>query len=143
MVAPNFWKHKTLNEMTNEEWEALCDRCGQCCLHKLEDEDTGEIFYTNVACRLLNIHSGRCSNYCHRTQVVGDCISLRKNFNEALRWLPKTCAYRLISEGKELFNWHPLISGTEETVHLAGISISTQTIVLENEVDDLEDHIIE
>jgi uncharacterized cysteine cluster protein YcgN (CxxCxxCC family) len=142
IIEPKFWKHKSLQEMSTEEWEALCDGCGKCCLHKLEDEDTGEIFYTDVACRLLDLHSCRCADYQNRTHMVADCLSLRKELKEALKWLPSTCAYRLISEGKELFDWHPLISGDAETVHQVGISIRDRAVI-ESQVEDLEDHIVD
>ncbi|QBQ55123.1 YcgN family cysteine cluster protein [Nitrosococcus wardiae] len=142
MIEPEFWKHKTLQAMSPEEWEALCDGCGKCCLYKLEDAETGEIFYTDVACRLLDLHSCRCMDYQHRAQKVSDCLSLRAELTEALKWLPSTCAYRLIGEGKELFDWHPLISGDPETVHQAGVSARGRT-VLESQVRDLEDHVVD
>jgi uncharacterized cysteine cluster protein YcgN (CxxCxxCC family) len=142
MIEFKFWKYKSLQEMSPEEWEALCDGCGKCCLHKLEDEDTGKIFYTDVACRLLDLYSCRCTDYQNRAQKVADCLSLRKELKEALKWLPSTCAYRLIDEGKELFDWHPLISGDAETVHRAGISIRDRAII-ESQVDDLEDHVVD
>jgi uncharacterized protein len=142
MLEPEFWKHKTLPEMTPEEWEALCDGCGKCCLYKLEDVETAEIFYTNVACRLLDLHRCRCMDYQYRTLQVADCLNLRQALPTALKWLPATCAYRLLAEGKELFDWHPLISGDPETVHQAGISIRGRA-VRETQVEDLEEYIVD
>ncbi len=118
-----FWKTKPLAAMTSAEWEALCDGCGQCCLIKLEDEDTGAIAVTRVACRLLDIGSCRCSNYDNRHEHVKDCVKLTPKDVSRLDWLPETCAYRLIDEGKDLRWWHPLISGTPKSVHDAGISV--------------------
>ncbi len=109
--------------MSAAEWEALCDGCGQCCLIKLEDEDTGDIAVTRLACKLLDLGSCRCSNYEHRREYVGDCVKLTPDGVRILNWLPETCAYRLINEGRNLRWWHPLISGTAESVHQAGISI--------------------
>jgi len=142
MIESNFWKYKSLREMSSQEWEALCDGCGQCCLHKLEDVDTGEIFYTDVACQLLDLHNCCCTDYQNRTQKVAGCLSLKKNLKEALKWLPPTCAYRLIDEGKELFDWHPLISGDSETVHQAGISVRDRAVA-EDGADDLENHVVD
>ncbi len=137
----NFWQHKSLEQMNPTEWEQLCDGCGLCCLHKLEDADTGEISYTNVACRLLNTQTCRCTKYSKRKKLVADCVMLKPDQVATFKWLPKTCAYRLISEGKELFSWHPLVSGSQQSVHRAGISISGK-IVSERDAGDMEDHII-
>jgi len=123
-----FWEAKSLEEMSATEWEALCDRCGQCCLIKLEDEDTGDIAVTRLACKLLDIGSCRCSNYENRRDHVDDCVKLTPEDAQRLNWLPKTCAYRLIGEGRRLLWWHPLISGTPETVHEAGISVRGSAI---------------
>lgn len=142
MIEPEFWKYKTLQAMSPEEWEALCDGCGKCCLYKLEDEETGEIFYTDVACRLLNLHHCRCTDYQRRKEAVPDCLNLREKLTEAMKWLPPTCAYRLINEGKALFAWHPLISGDPETVHQAGISVRGRA-VLEAQVRSLEEHVVD
>ncbi len=139
-----FWQRKTLEEMTVAEWESLCDGCGRCCLYKLEDEDSGEIAYTRVACRLLDGHSCRCSDYTHRQHHVPDCLSLTPEYARSFRWLPSTCAYRRLAHGQPLEWWHPLVSGDPETVHKAGISVRGQTIS-EDEIspDQLEDYLVE
>ena len=140
---PPFWKTKTLTEMSQSEWESLCDGCGKCCLNKLEDEDTGKIYYTDVACKLLDRKSCRCTDYPNRFDYVPDCIKLSpKNVSE-MTCLPKSCAYRLLSEGKSLFWWHPLVSGDPNTVHEAGISARDRT-QCESTVpeDQFEDHIV-
>ena len=138
-----FWRTKTLDEMSSEEWESLCDGCGRCCLHKLEDIDTGLYFYTNVACRLLDCETCSCTDYLQRSTLVKDCVLISPSNNEQYNWLPATCAYRLMAEGKSLEWWHPLISGSSETVHEAGISVRGRT-VSETTVPtgQLEDHII-
>ena len=138
-----FWKHKSLRDMTREEWESLCDGCGRCCLHKLRDENTERVHYTDVACRLLNLKSCRCSNYPQRLEQVPDCIVLGPNNLADLAWMPVTCAYRRLAEGRGLAEWHPLISGTPDSVNIAGISISGRAVA-ESSVtkDDMEEHII-
>ena len=144
-VRNRFWARVPMEKMTTAEWEALCDGCGKCCLNKLEDEDTGEVALTRVACRLLDDDSCRCSQYDIRHQFVPDCIRLTPaTIPDHMYWLPQTCAYRLVFEGRELFHWHPLISGDPETVHKAGVSVRHLT-VSEFEVadEDWEDHIIE
>ncbi len=118
-----FWKRKTLGEMSAQEWELLCDGCGQCCLIKLEDEDTGAIAVTRLACTLLNLGSCQCSGYANRREHVFDCVELTPENVGRIAWLPETCAYRLVDEGKTLEWWHPLVSGTAETVFEAGVSI--------------------
>lgn len=128
--------------MTAEEWESLCDGCGRCCLHKLEDDETGEIHYTNVACLLLDIGSCRCSRYAVRTTYVPDCIQLDHGNIESLGWMPQSCAYRRLAEGRDLAWWHPLVSGDPHTVHEAGISVRGRCIP-EARAGDLFDHIIE
>ena len=111
----HFWKTKSLNQMTKAEWESLCDGCGKCCLHKLEDIDTGEISISNVSCSFLDETSCRCKDYNNRQENVADCIQLDLKNLKTLQWLPSTCAYRLIDEGKSLYDWHHLISGSSET----------------------------
>jgi hypothetical protein len=118
-----FWKRKRLDEMTPEEWESLCDGCGRCCLLKLEDEDTEEIVYTRLACKLLDIGTCRCGSYETRHQKVPDCVRLTPESAGTLEWLPPSCAYRLVANGEDLAWWHPLVSGDPETVHQAGISV--------------------
>ena len=141
--AQEFWDTKSLNEMSHDEWESLCDGCGRCCLHKLEDIDTGLYFYTNVACRLLDSETCRCSNYPQRRTLVKDCVVLSPSDCEPYSWLPVTCAYRRLAEGNGLEWWHPLISGDPEAVHKAHISVRSRT-VNENSVsaEQPEDHII-
>ena len=119
-----FWEVKKLTDMSRKEWESLCDGCGRCCLVKLEDEDTGDIYTTDVSCKLLNCHTCRCKSYVNRHDVVDDCIKLDPGNVTELGWLPATCAYRLVWEEQPLQSWHPLISGTVESVHTAGISVS-------------------
>jgi hypothetical protein len=118
-----FWQTKRLHEMTPAEWESLCDGCGRCCLKKLEDEDTGAVVYTDVACRLLDVATCRCSRYADRRREVADCIALGPDDAKKLAWLPATCAYRRLAEGKPLDWWHPLVSNDPATVHRAGISV--------------------
>ena len=132
MTVP-FWKQKTLEQMSHEEWESLCDGCALCCMHKIEDEDTGELFYTDIACKLLDLQTCRCSDYSNRVKKVPDCLHLTVHETAAFQWLPSTCAYRLIAEGKELREWHPLISGRAESVHEAGISMLGQAVSEEDE----------
>ncbi len=141
-AEPPFWERKKLAEMNGAEWESLCDGCGRCCLNKLEDERTGEILYTDVACRLLNLESCRCSSYEERSRFVPDCRRLSPANVGRIAWLPVTCAYRLLAEGKKLYWWHPLISGDPGTVESAGISVRGR-VVSERDVDDMEDHIVE
>jgi uncharacterized protein len=123
-----FWKDKTLEQLTPEQWEALCDGCGRCCLQKLKNPTTGKVYYTWVACYLLDIHQCRCSDYQRRHQLMPACILLKPANILRLRWLPRTCAYRLIAEGKPLFDWHPLVSGERDSVHAAGISVRGRAI---------------
>lgn len=118
-----FWKRKTLEEMTAEEWESLCDGCGRCCLVKLEDEDTGEVYLTRLACGLLSVKTCRCKDYPNRFMKMPDCLAIDVKRARELSWLPKTCGYRIVAEGRDLPWWHPLVSGTQETVHQAGISV--------------------
>jgi hypothetical protein len=141
MVDRAFWKTKSLEEMNEQEWEALCDGCARCCLHKLEDETTEEILYTRVACRLLNRQSCRCKDYVHRQQRVADCLKLSVQHTRLFQWLPTTCAYRLVANGLDLPDWHPLQSGDPESVHRAGISVR-YLAVSANHASELELHII-
>lgn len=144
-LAPRFWEKKPIHKLSRKEWEALCDGCGKCCLNKLEDEDSGTVALTRVACRLLDDETCRCAHYETRHQFVPDCIVLKpSNIEEHLYWIPQTCAYRLVYERKPLFDWHPLISGTAESVHTAGVSMQRQTVSEFDVADeDWEDHIIE
>ena len=144
-LSTRFWERKKMAQMSQKEWEALCDGCGKCCLNKLEDEDTGEVALTNVACRLLDDTTCRCAQYPIRHQFVPECIVMSpNNIEEHMYWLPQTCAYRLVHEGQPLADWHPLISGTAETVHKAGVSVKNRTIPeFEVDEDDWEEHIIE
>ncbi|MGY6274702.1 YcgN family cysteine cluster protein [Methylomonas sp. MgM2] len=141
-MTSKFWETKTLDEMTTEEWESLCDGCGKCCLIKLEDEDTGEIAFTSVVCDLIDQDTCRCTRYSERCTLVPECIDLKQHDFSEYQWLPATCAYRLLTDGAPLPDWHPLISGTAESVKDAGVSVSSYAIK-ESEVDDPEDHIIE
>ncbi len=118
-----FWRTKTLAEMSQPEWESLCDGCGQCCLIKLIDEDTDELLHTRLACKLLNTGTCQCKDYANRRDHVPDCVQLTPEMIGTLNWLPGTCAYRLVDEGRELLWWHPLVSGDPATVHQAGISV--------------------
>lgn len=123
-----FWKTKTLREMTDAEWESLCDGCGRCCLLKLQDEDTDRVYYTDVACRLLDCDSCRCGDYENRKAHVPDCVRLTPDAVEDLGWLPLTCGYRLVRDGKDLAWWHPLVSGSPDTVHAAGVSVRGRVV---------------
>ena len=142
-VPPPFWKVKTLAEMSEPEWESLCDGCGRCCLVKLEDEDSGKIHYTSLGCRLLDAGSCRCADYNNRADKVKDCIKLTPETVGSLKWLPPTCGYRLVREGKDLMWWHPLVSGSPDTVHQAGVSVRGRVHASEDDVSEVEwvDHL--
>ena len=144
-IKEGFWRTKSLEEMSRDEWEALCDGCGRCCLLKLEDEDTGEIAYTDVHCRLFDPDTCKCGNYALRKQLVKGCVILTpETIEDDKEWMPSTCAYRLLAEGKDLPSWHPLVSGRADSVVEAGISVQGLSVP-EYEVDeeDYEDRIIE
>jgi uncharacterized protein len=141
-VSERFWEDRPLDALDRGQWEALCDGCGKCCVHKLEDDVTGELFPTNVACKLLDRHSGRCSNYRHRRAFVPECVRLTPKLAGSLEWLPETCAYKLRAEGRPLYDWHPLISGDPDSVHKAGMSVRGWT-VSEIDAGELEDHILD
>ena len=141
MADAPYWRTKTLEEMTRAEWEALCDGCARCCLLKLEDEDTGEIAYTDIACRLLDTGTCRCTRYRQRLRLVPECVDLTPEQVRRLGWLPSTCAYRLLAEGRDLAWWHPLVSGDPETVHKAGISVRGR-VVPERRGDDPEERVV-
>jgi uncharacterized cysteine cluster protein YcgN (CxxCxxCC family) len=141
-VTGRFWEEKPLEKMSRAEWESLCDGCGKCCIHKLEDEETGELHATNVACRLLDRRSGQCTDYKRRKLFVPECVRLTPAKLRELDWLPSTCAYRLLADGDPLPDWHPLITGDPESVHRAGESVRGWT-VSEDEAGDLEHHLVE
>lgn len=144
LLPESFWKTKSLAELTSEEWESLCDGCGRCCLHKVQYKDTGETFYTNVACHLLDTWLCRCLSYEERFDLVPTCLLMTPRKAAGLVWLPRTCAYRRLALGMDLDWWHPLVSGNPNTVHQAGISVRGK--VLPHEMvppDQLEDHIVE
>lgn len=139
--ADSYWETKSLSDMSREEWESLCDGCGKCCLNKLINDDD-DLFFTDVACRLLNLKTCRCGNYAERKKHVSDCQVLTVQNIPEFRWLPSTCAYRLIAEGKPLADWHPLISGDPESVHQAGISVRGRAFS-EDDILDLENRIVD
>ncbi|MBA17097.1 MAG: hypothetical protein CMN73_12195 [Sphingomonas sp.] len=142
-VTDRFWEGSIpLEKLDRAQWEALCDGCGKCCLHKLEDEETGDLLATNVACRLLDRKNGRCSDYRHRHAYVSECVRLTPASVRALDWLPKTCAYRLRADGEPLPEWHYLVSGDREAVHRAGESTRGWT-VSEDDAGDFEHHLVD
>lgn len=137
------WWQQPLATLTTEQWEALCDGCGRCCLHKLQDEDSDEVFYTRVSCRYLDTHSCRCTQYPRRSALVADCVTLTPDNHEALDWLPPTCAYRLRARGEPLRDWHPLVSGDPDSVHGAGISVRGRALAEDHvHPDSHEEHIV-
>ena len=138
-----FWEDIPLEKMSKEQWESLCDGCAKCCLHKLEDEDTEEVFYTKVSCRYMDQDNCRCTVYQERNEKVPNCVWLTLEDIPLFHWLPSTCAYRLVAEGKPLPAWHPLVSGDVNTVHTAGISIKGRSLSEEFvHPDGWEEHII-
>jgi uncharacterized cysteine cluster protein YcgN (CxxCxxCC family) len=139
-----FWEEKTLEEMSPEEWEAVCDVCGKCCLHKIEDENSGEVYFTNVVCRLLDLNTCRCTDYARRSEIVPECFPLTPDLVRNANWLPESCAYRRLVEGRGLAWWHPLVSGDLSTVRYVGASIFGKA-VSEEDVDmaDLEDMVVD
>ncbi|MFC5067778.1 YcgN family cysteine cluster protein [Flaviflagellibacter deserti] len=133
-MADRFWETKTLAEMTVGEWESLCDGCGRCCLVKLEDEDSGEIAYTDVGCRLLDADKCRCTNYPGRQMAVPECVALSPTNLAGLNWMPPTCAYRLLASGKPLPDWHPLVTGDPDSTHKAGASVRGRVSANEDDI---------
>ena len=144
-LRPKFWEKVPLTKMTPKEWEALCDGCGKCCLNKLEDGDTGEVALTRVACRLLDDETCKCGQYDIRKQFVPECIVMTpSNIADHAYWMPQTCAYRLLFDGQTLPDWHPLLTGTDQSVHEAGVSVQFKTVPeFEVPEEDWEDHIID
>jgi len=140
-----FWKTKKMEDMSRAEWESLCDGCGRCCLSKLEDEDTGEIYYTDVSCKLLDSCTGGCKDYTNRFDTVPDCVVMTPEKVRTLPWLPPSCGYKLVAEGRDLYWWHPLISGDSNTVHEAGVSVRGRVGGTEEEVpdDQLENFLVQ
>lgn len=134
-MTDQYWKNKSLAEMSSVEWEGLCDGCALCCMHKVEDEDTGELYYTDVACRLLDLGTCRCNDYANRAKEVADCLVLSVDKSDEFNWLPASCAYRRLAHGQDLPEWHPLITGRAESVHEAGVSMLGKA-VSENDTDD-------
>jgi uncharacterized cysteine cluster protein YcgN (CxxCxxCC family) len=144
-IRKKFWKTQPISALTSDEWEALCDGCGKCCLLKLEDFDTGAVEYTNIACRLLDEGTCRCSQYEIRKQLVPSCVVITPDtLSDVAYWMPTTCAYRRLHEGKDLPDWHPLVTGNPRSTHEAGMSMINRTVPeFEVEEDEYEDYIVE
>ncbi|WP_455203861.1 YcgN family cysteine cluster protein [Kaarinaea lacus] len=143
MTTAPFWKSKTLQQMSKAEWESLCDGCAKCCLHKIEDIDSGDLYFTNIVCFLLDLDTCRCGDYEHRRELVPDCVNVYEHGDvQSLNYMPSTCAYRLLANGDDLPDWHPLVSGDPESVHRAGQSVRGRVFV-ESEDLVVEDHIVE
>lgn len=144
MTDQPFWRAKTMTDLTPAEWESLCDGCAKCCIIKFEDEDTGRIYHTNAVCELLEIYHCRCTRYTERTELVPTCLSLTPALADSLEWIPETCAYRLLAEGKDLPLWHPLVSGEPDTVHKAGISVRGKVVSAKSiHPDDLPNYVVD
>ena len=145
MTQEVFWRSKTLEQMTETEWESLCDGCALCCLHKVEDEDTEEVFYTTVVCNLLDTNTCRCTQYERRSELVPNCVKLRPEDVSEFHWLPPSCSYRLLYEGHQLPAWHPLETGSERSVLEANASVLSYYEVKDNEISENEiiDYIID
>ena len=143
-APPPFWRTKTLEQMSAGEWESLCDGCARCCLVKLEEEESGQIHYTDLSCTLLDGKTCRCKDYSRRQHRVKDCVKLTPELVRVLSWLPVTCAYRVLAEGRDLAWWHPLVSGSPDTVHEAGVSVRARVAASEDDVaqEDWPDHIV-
>lgn len=143
-IAEPFWRTKSLEELDSAEWESLCDGCGRCCLVKLQDEDTEAIAYTDIGCKLLDEDGCRCRDYPNRQAVVPDCVRLTPQTVRAIDWLPTSCAYRLVEEGRDLYWWHHLVSGDRDTVHQVGVSVRGKVAVLEDDLplQDFVDHMV-
>ncbi len=144
MAQEGFWKTKKLAEMTPSEWESLCDGCAICCLYKLQDEDTQEVFYTDVACQLLDLKRCRCTAYAERSQMMPTCVVLTPALVETIDWLPETCAYRRVKEGRDLEWWHPLVSGKPGLVHRVGVSIRGKAVPEKSvDMEMLEERVVD
>ena len=138
-----FWEHKTLGELSAEEWESLCDGCARCCLIKLEEEGSGRVHYTGLVCDLLDLDTCRCTRYPDRHRLVKDCIDFSEEVLASLTWLPRSCAYRRLAEGRGLADWHPLVSGSPDSVHRAGVSVLGRVIPAGAvHEDEFEEHLI-
>ncbi len=139
-----FWKTKALNELTREEWESLCDGCARCCIVKFQDEDSGRIYHTNVVCEYLDIYHCQCVRYEERSVLVPTCVTLTPKLAAELEWMPESCAYRLLAEGKTLPLWHPLVCGDRNAVHKAGVSVRGKVVSGKDvEDEDLLDYVVD